>query len=197
MSGTKINPRNIVLVAMILVIALLRLIVTFNADALSFANFSSIGAVALFGGAYFRDKIKAFVFPIASLLLSDYILSITLYKQYSNTFLYDGWYYTYLAFAIMVLLGQLMVKKVTVANFLMATLATVLVHWLVTDFGVWFKSPAYTQDFAGYINCLVKAIPFELRFLYGTLGYGIVMFGSFELMKREYPALRQTATVTV
>lgn len=190
MSHLKFNPRTLILLLMILAITGFRLLVTFNSDELKFANFSSIGAVALFGGAYFKDHIKAFAFPILSLFLSDFILSITIFSKYSNGFLYEGWYWTYLAFALMVLVGRVLLKNVTVVNLLASTLTIVLIHWIVSDFGVWFKNPSYSQDLAGFWLCLERAIPFEIRFLEGTVIYGALLFGAFEILKSKYPVLK-------
>lgn len=190
MSNLKFNPRNLILLLMILVITLFRLLVTFNSDELQFANFSSIGGVALFGGAYFKDHAKAFAFPLISLFLSDFILASTIYSKYSNGFLYEGWYWTYLAFALMVLVGRVLLKKINVVSLLASTLTIVFIHWIVTDFGVWFQNSSYTQDLAGFWLCLERAIPFEIRFLEGTLIYGAILFGAFEVLKSKYPVLK-------
>jgi len=190
MSHLKFNPRTLILLLMILTITAFRLLVTFNSDELKFANFSSIGAVALFGGAYFKDNLKAFAFPLLSLFLSDFILSATIFSKYSSGFLYDGWYWTYIAFALMVLVGRIMLKNVNIVNLLASTLVIVLIHWIVSDIGVWYHNPAYTQDLAGFWACLVKAIPFEIRFLEGTVIYGALLFGAFEILKAKYPVLK-------
>jgi len=189
MSHIKINPRNIILLTMILLITLLRLLVTFNSDALSFANFSSIGAVALFGGAYFKNNIKAMLFPLLSLFLSDFIFSNTIFKEYSTGVLYSGWYWVYGAFALMVIVGKVMLKNVNIKNFVLSTLVIVFIHWIVSDIGVWYQNPMYTQDLAGFWLCLYKAIPYEGRFLSGTIAYGGVLFGGFELLKSKFPVL--------
>ncbi len=175
---------------MILVVTAFRLLVTFNSDALQFANFSSIGAVALFGGAYFKDHAKAFAFPLLSLFLSDFILATTIFSKYSNGFLYEGWYWVYGAFALMVLVGRLLLKKVNVISLLASTVTIIFIHWIVTDFGIWFKNPAFPQDLAGFWLVLARAIPFEIRFLDGTLIYGAILFGGFEILKAKYPVLK-------
>lgn len=195
MSKLEYNPRNIVLLVMILAITLLRLLVTFNTDIFSFANFSSLGAVALFGGAYFKDNLKAFAFPILSLFLSDFVLANTLYKQYSSGFLYSGWYWVYIAFALMVLAGKLITRnKVNILNVGIAAIVSILIHWVVTDLGVWYNNPQYSQDLSGYMLCLIAAIPFELKFLGGTVVYAGILFGGFELLKSKYPVLQITTT---
>lgn len=189
MSNLKFNPRNITLLLMILVVTAFRLLVTFNSDTLQFANFTPIGAIALFGGAYFKDNLKAFAFPLLSLLISDFVLYTTIYSQYVDMLLVQE-LYTYLAIALMVLAGKVMLKKVTVVNLLASTIVITLIHWIVSDFGSWYKNPLFTQDLAGYWNCLVKAIPFEIRFLEGTLIYGAILFGAFEMLKAKYPVLK-------
>ena len=190
MSDLKFNPRDLVLLLMILALTAFRLLVTFNTDELQFANFSSIGAVALFGGAYFKGNFKAFVLPLLSLFLSDFILSSTIFSKYSSGFLYEGWYWVYIAFAMMVLVGKVLLKKVNILSFLTLAVVITLIHWLVTDVGVWFKNAAYAQNFAGFWHVLVLAIPFEVRFIEGTLIYGAIIFGAFELLKEKYSILK-------
>jgi hypothetical protein len=189
MSHLKFNPRTLILLLIILAITAFRLLVTFNSDELKFANFSSIGAVALFGGAYFKDHVKAFAFPLLSLLISDFVLYTTIYKQYVDMLLVQE-LWTYVAIALMVLVGRVLLKKVTVGNLLLSTLAIVFIHWIVSDFGSWYHNPLFTQDLAGFWACLVKAIPFEIRFLEGTVIYGALLFGAFEILKAKYPVLK-------
>lgn len=134
-------------------------------------------------------------FPLLSLLFSDVVLSNTLYKNLGHHFIYDDWYWVYGAFALMVVVGKLLTSKLNVLNFVLASLVVVLIHWVITDIGVWYKNPLYTQNFVGFWQCLVKAIPFEKSFLYGTLIYGTMMFGTFELLKVKYPVLSKQPTL--
>ncbi|KQC00991.1 DUF6580 family putative transport protein [Pedobacter sp. Hv1] len=188
----KSNYRTPVLLLFMLLIVGLRVIAPLSPDFKLIANFSGIGAVALFGGAYFKNNISAFLLPVLVLLISDLGLAATMGIDYG---FYQGWYYTYIAFILMVLVGKLIVNKVNVPNVLGAGLAAVLIHWIVSDFGVWFGSTFYPQTIAGFWACLVAAIPFELKFLYGTLGYSALMFGIFEGLKAKYPALSLSRTV--
>ncbi|HEU5165260.1 MAG TPA: DUF6580 family putative transport protein, partial [Chitinophagaceae bacterium] len=142
-----------------------------------------------FGGAYFDRKWKGFAFPLLMLFISDFILHQTVFKAYSSGLLYSGWYWVYGAFVLMTITGRWLLKTVTVNRFLVSVLACVFIHWIVTDLGVWIGSTKYAQDLSGFMACLINAIPYELRFLSGTLVYGIILFGLFEWMKRRYPAL--------
>jgi len=189
MNSIKFNPRTGVLLIFISIIATVRVIFNFNHDISPLANFSPIGAMALFGGAYFNRNWKAFAFPISILFISDFILHQTVFKAYSNGFLYSGWYWVYGAFMVMTITGRWIMKTIIVNRFLISTLVCVFIHWVVTDLGVWIGSKTYTQDFSGFMACLINAIPFEWRFLIGTLVYGFILFGLFEWMKRKYPVL--------
>ncbi|WP_379091679.1 DUF6580 family putative transport protein [Pedobacter sp. UC225_65] len=67
---TKSNYRTPVLLLFMLLIVGLRVIAPLSPDFKSIANFSGIGAVALFGGAYFKNTISAFLLPVLVLLIS-------------------------------------------------------------------------------------------------------------------------------
>lgn len=193
MSDIKFNPRTLTLILFIVVIGLLRFLIPMIGDLEGLANYSAVGAMTIFGGAYFNNNTtKALSFPLLTLLLSDVVLSLTVYKAYSSGFLYEGWYWVYAAFALMVIVSKLIMKKVNAAGFLLSTLAVVMIHWIVTDFGIWYGSASYPQTLAGFWMVLAKAIPFEFRFLYGTLGYGILMFGLFEALTLKFPSLNMT-----
>ena len=189
MSTIKFNPHTGVLLIFISITAVVRVIFNFNYDISPIANFSPIGAMAIFGGAYFNRKWKAFAFPLLMLFISDFILHQTVFKAYSSGFLYSGWYWVYGAFVLMTVTGRWLLKTITVNRFLISVLVCVLIHWTVTDLGVWIGSSRYTQDFNGFMVCLATAIPYEWRFMAGTLVYGIILFGLFEWMKRRYPVL--------
>lgn len=190
MTMIKLNPRTAVLLIFIATTAAVRVIFNFNYDISPLANFSPLGAMAIFGGAYFNKVWKAFAFPLLMLFISDFTLHQTVFKAYSNGLLYGGWYWVYGAFALMTLIGRWLQKKLTVHRFLFSVLICVLIHWIITDLGMWIGSTSYTQDINGFLTCLANAIPYEWRFLTGTLVYGIILFGSFEWMKRKYARLK-------
>lgn len=188
MSESIFNPRTLILLLIVALVTILRTVAPFSDNFGQIANFSAVGAITLFSGTYFKNTLQSFAIPLLTLLFTDIILATTIYKEYSNGFLYEGWYWTYIAFALMVLVTRVISKKVNVLNFVFGTIAVVLIHWIVTDLGVWYGSN-YPQTLAGFWAVLVLAIPFELRFLYGTVAYGILMFGAFELLKVKYPVL--------
>jgi hypothetical protein len=186
MTIKNFNPGTLVLLSFIFFTAALRVTFNLNYGISPIANFSPLGAMALFGGAYFNKKWKAFAFPLGMLFISDLILHQTVFKKYGNGFLYGSWYWVYGAFALMVLLGRWLLQKITVAGFALSVISCVFVHWIVADLGVWIGSKTYSQDISGFIACLENAVPYEWRFMAGTLVYGVILFGLFEWMKRRY-----------
>lgn len=181
----KIEPRFYVLAAMVILAGLSRLIVHVD-------NFTPIGAMALFGGAYFSNKWKAYLTPLLSLFLSDMIIQGVVYQGKYGFPLYDGWYWVYGTFALIVLFGNWMIKKVSIANVLLASIVAALTHWIITDFWVWYSGcniTMYTMDMNGFILCYVMAIPYMISFLMGTVFYSAILFGGFELAQRRFPIL--------
>ena len=185
MTSAKFNPPTSLVFVFILVIAAVRVLFNFNHDISPLANFSPLGAMALFGGAHFNRGWKAVLFPLATLFLSDFILHQTVFAAYGNGILYSGWYWVYSAFVLMIFAGRWIMKHITVGRFLASVLAAVLIHWIVSDIGVWMGSEIYAQNLGGFMNCLIAAIPFEWRFLSGSLVYGGILFGGYALLQRN------------
>src|SRR5919107_1194192 len=126
MSVTKINPRFAVLVVFIIVVGSLRI---FNAAELTaWSNFTPIGAMAMFGGAYFKQRWKSFAFPLLTLFLGDIIIHTVIYDG-----LYEGRPLIYIAFSMIVLVGILIIRQVTVKNIAAASIVSTLSFWLIAD----------------------------------------------------------------
>ena len=83
MEQKKINLRFSVLCAMILLAA-------FSRITPHMPNFSPLGAIGLFGAAYFAKKWQAFLIPIAATWLSDLFINNVIYAQYYPKF---TWFY--------------------------------------------------------------------------------------------------------
>lgn len=191
MTLQKVNTRNTVLVLMIVAAAAFRFVSYKYPYVLS--NFTPVGAIALFGGAYFTDKWKAFLVPLVTLFISDILLNY-LYTS-KLEFFYSGAMWVYLCFAIIVFIGTL-IKKATVANVLLAGIGSVAIHWLIMDLP-WLYGNLYPHTLAGYGQSLVAAIPFEKNMLFGDLLFGLILFGGFELAKNKYGVLRAKTELAV
>jgi hypothetical protein len=185
MSLEKINIRNSVLILMILLAAAARFIHLHNQNV--WANFTSVGAVALFGGAYFNNKKKAYLVPLITLFMSDLLINYLYFHKF--VWFYGSAIWIYISFAAMVFIGTQM-RKINIANVVVASFAAVLIHWLLTDINPWLYGNLYDKSIIGYFQSLFAAIPFERSLLMGNLVYGFILFGGFELAKAKFPALR-------
>jgi len=189
MKPTITNSRTIVLTAIVLLTAILRVIIANDHSPLT--NFTPIGAIALFGGSYFTDKRKAFIVPLLALWISDLFLNYFVYYHQWKWF-YDGFIVTYASYLLMVMIG-LFIKKVSIINVTLASIIAALAHWIITDFGVWLDGRLYPQTYEGLIACYVAAIPYLNNMVIGNLLFGAMMFGAFELAQKKYPSVRLNA----
>lgn len=151
------------------------------------ANFAPIGAMALFGAAYYSRYIWAFIIPIVSMWISDLILNNVVYVQYFDNFVW----FTYGAFILIALMGIFTLQKVKVPNLLFSALGASVIFFLVSNFGVWFAGTMYPKDFGGLMACYTAGIPFFKNTVMGDLFYVAVLFGAFELSARRFPVLKK------
>lgn len=174
------------------ILALLILLAAFSRLIPHLPNFSPLGAIGLFGAAYFTKKWQAFLIPIAATWLSDLFINNVIYAQYypEFTWFYEGFYWQYGAYLLITLFGLLILKKVTLPKILVGALGSSLLFFLVTNLGCFPNNPSYTQDFNGLLSCYAAGIPFLKGTLLGDLFYCGVLFGSFELVKRKVPQLK-------
>ncbi|MDR1342872.1 MAG: hypothetical protein LBK18_06420 [Prevotellaceae bacterium] len=155
-------------------------------------NFSPVGGMALFGAAYYSRRCWAFAIPILAMWVSDLALNNIVYAQYFDGFVwfYSGALFTYGAFAAVVLLGMLTLKKVRVGRVAAAALGASVVFFLVSNFGVWLAAGMYPHTPAGLAACYAAGIPFFQNTIAGDLVYTAAMFGAFEWGARKLPQLR-------
>lgn len=155
-------------------------------------NFAPIGAMALFGAAYFSKKYIALIIPIIAMWLSDMVLNNVVYGQYFDHFVwfYQGFYWTYGSFVLISLIGFLLLKKVKVQTVLVGSLSSSILFFLVSNFGVWLSGNMYPKDLNGLMTCYTAAIPFFKNTLMGDLVYCGILFGSFEFAQYKIPTLK-------
>ncbi len=187
------NPRVLTLLCFILAIALIRILNVAQPSPVS--NFTPIGAMGLFGGAYFSSRWKAFTFPLLALLVSDLVINAVVYRgQYG--LIYDGWYWVYSIFALIVVYGKVLLNKINIKNLLLASVVAALSHWVLSDFSVWLAGGTdlrtglpLSRDWSGLVQSLAQGFPFMRNFLAGTIAYSAILFGGFELLQRRFPQL--------
>ena len=188
MSKNKIELRNGILIAIILLAALSRLIP-------HPMNFTPIAAIGLFGAAYFSKKWMAFFIPLVALWISDLVINNVYYPivfpEYYNgfTLLSPGWYWIYGAFALIIFMGTFLLKKVKPGNLLASSLLASVIFFLVTNFGTWMSGTLYPKTTEGLMACYTAAIPFFWNTLAGDFFFVTALFGVFIWLENRYPTI--------
>ena len=167
-------------------------------------NFTSIGAMALFGGATFQHRRVAFLVPFAAMLLTDSILGF-----------HSGIAFVYLAFALIVLLGFALQRKTlsrrreeshsydaggipqassvrTISKNTLRSARTPLtigaaallascIFFVVSNIGSW--TMFYEKTWSGLMTCYANALPFFVNTVLADLFYSVVLFGGYALVR--------------
>src|SRR6202795_1292422 len=114
-----LHPRTIVIIGIVLAAAALRL-------APHPMNFAPIGALALFGGAYFSSKRAALAIPLLSLIAGD---------------VFTGFHqlipFVYASFLVSVSIGFWLRRKRSAPRIGAATIAGAIQFFIVTNFALW------------------------------------------------------------
>jgi|SRR4051812_4597559 hypothetical protein len=145
-------------------------------------NFTPIAAMALFGGAHFKDKSSAFIVPLLSMFISDCLIQLI-----TGTGFHDTIIVVYTCIALITCIGMY-IKKVSVQAVLIASLASSLLFFIITNFAVWVVWGSQ-QGIAGLVTTYTMGIPFFGATLAGDLFYNGILFGSFYLAQKRIPAL--------
>jgi len=183
---TPFHPRFGILAGMILLAALSRLLP-------HPPNVTPVGAMALFGGAYFTRRIWAFLVPLASMWLSDLIINNIVYKEYNPAFTWiiPDSLWVYGSLLLIAGVGSVLLTKVKPVSLLTASVAASVLFFVLTNFGTWYlyKGITYPDSWAGLVACYTAAIPFFGNTLAGDLFFCAVLFGGFEIARRRFPTL--------
>lgn len=154
-------------------------------------NFSPIEAMALFGGAYFARRSLALLIPLLAMFVSDMGLALINGGEYASYFGSGGFWLVYLCIAAITVLGFGLRGRVRSGRLLGFGLVGSLAFFLVTNFGVWFGSSYYPQTLEGLIACYVAGLPFLHWTILGTMAYSALLFGGYELLRRQVPGLQR------
>src|SRR6218665_293690 len=126
-------------------------------------NFTPIAAIALFGGAYFANRWLAFIVPLAAMLISD-----TMNELLTGWGFHSGMPVVYGSFALVTLLGVLVLQKVTVVRVVATAIASSLIFFLITNFAFLYPEAAvadpmqghYPHNLTGIIASYEAGLPF-------------------------------------
>jgi hypothetical protein len=186
-----IHPRTLTLVAIVAAAAATRIIPLVT----EWWNFTALGAVCLFGGAYFTRRWMALAVPLAAMLVSDIVLAAFKYGWAS---LLEMWM-TYVLFALtagigMLLRGRLKFDSLPGAALSLtaitgAAIASSVMFFVLSNGQYWLTSGRYPLTAAGLLECYTMALPFAEKMFASNLVYSAILFGGFELLSLQWPEL--------
>ena len=148
-------------------------------------NFTPIGAIALFGASQ-GNRRTALIAPLAALALSDIFIGGHATLPY-----------VYASFALIALLGMVVFRNgVTVPRAVGASLASSVILFAISNFGVWASGTMYAPTFDGLVTCYAMALPYLRNTMLGDLFYTGVLFGGYAFARR-HANLRDLVPVAV
>ncbi len=147
--------------------------------------------MALLGGAYYRKRIMAYLVPIFSLYISDFVLNNFVYRSFfpdneGLVWFSDFMIYTYLGTLGIVVLGSLILNKVSLPRMIGGALAGTVLFFLVSNFGVWIAPTSlFPKSIAGLMSCYTAGLPFLQTSLIGNLVFTLVLFTGYEVLTQK------------
>lgn len=139
-------------------------------------NFTAINAIALCGACYLGSRWLSFATVLSIVFLTD----ITLGFHSTMSFVY-------FSFGLTILIGYKLKNNIALQSIPIVSLATSLLFFLVTNFGIWMVDSLYPKTLTGLGVCYVAAIPFMMNQVLGDLIYSVVLFGYVQLIEKAYP----------
>ena len=140
-------------------------------------NAVPIAAMALFAGAFFSNRLLAYLIPVAAMVLSDLILG-----------LHSTVWYVYAGVAITVLIGSEL-KQFSILRVGIAAVIASILFFLITNFGAWLHHDMYPQNYNGLLQAFVAGIPFFRNSLIANLIFTYLVFYGFSYLFSVRPSL--------
>jgi hypothetical protein len=137
-------------------------------------NFTPIGGMALFGAAH-GSRRSALIAPLAALALSDLFLPG-----------HSTMPYVYGSFVLIALMGMVVFRNgVSMPRVMGASVASSLILFALTNFGVWASGTLYPTTWQGLVTCYAMALPYLRNTMLGDMFYAGVFFGGYALATRH------------
>lgn len=153
-------------------------------------NFTPIGGMALFAGGLLSGKRLFWLVPLLAFWVSDLLVNNVLYASYFDEFVWFGHPFVYLSLFLIIIIGKLLLKKISIPRLLGGSLAASALFFLLSNFGVWLTGLTYPLSWEGLMACYAAAIPFFQNTVAGDLFYVTLLFGSYTLITSYNPHWR-------
>jgi hypothetical protein len=137
------------------------------------ANFTAIGACALFAGFFFRRRAVAFLVPLAIMVVSNLCL-----RRYNN---YGQMAIVYVALLLPVVFGMQVRRRPRAWSVAAGALASSVTFYIVTNFAEWAFYDLYPHTASGLVEGYIAALPFFRNTLASDMLFSGLLFGTYWL----------------
>lgn len=146
-------------------------------------NFTPIGAIALFAGAFIANRYMAIILPLVALFISDLFLGL-----YGSDMIP-----VYACTALVSILGIAISNKKNPGFVIGASLLGSITFYLVTNFVYLYSADNtyYPANFSGLMQSYYAALPFFKNSLQGDLLFTTILFGAYYLLRVNVPFLKE------
>ena len=151
-----------------------------------FPNFTPVGALALFVGAYtFKKYWWSLFVPLFAMFLSDLVIGFYDFKLMAVVY---GSFFAYAFF------GMLVSKKRNFQTMLLGSVGGAVFFYLTTNFAVWLFSSElfYPHTIQGLMMSYTLALPFFKYTILGDIFFTCVFFGAYEFVRARVFSLRDS-----
>jgi hypothetical protein len=137
-------------------------------------NFAPIGAIALFGGAHFQRRSAGVAIPLIAMFLGDLVVGLHALIPM-----------LYLTYALIALLGtSLRNRRTSPLAIGGSVLASSLIFYVVSNFGMWTISTMYPRTSTGLVACYIGGLPLLGNTLASDALFTSILFGAYALFAR-------------
>lgn len=148
-------------------------------------NFAPMESLTLLSGVYIIGRYLAFALPILVWWICDLILNNTILRAYYPDHEGFVWFANYmpaiaLSAVAIVLLGKLNQGKVKLLPIAGSVLGSVLIFFLITNFGSWMSDPMYPKNATGILASYTAGLPFLQSSLMSNVIFSAVAFTAIE-----------------
>jgi hypothetical protein len=166
-------------------------------------NFAPMTALALYAGAYLSRRWVAFLVPLAAMLVGDSCLELAV--RWAHAYgaanwlagtrgFYPSMWTTYLAFVLVVAIGCWLGRRGGVVRIALATFASSITFFIVTNFAVWAMESIYPHTAGGLIDCYFVALPFFGNTVASDGIFVAILFGGLALLEGASARNRERST---
>lgn len=136
-------------------------------------NFTALNSIALLSVSALGHLGLSFFVVLSTMFLSDMVIG-----------LHPTLSFVYFSFGCIILMGHwLRLGNHTYKRLPLFCIASSLLFFIITNFGVWLIDPLYPKTYSGLMVCYLAAVPFLVNQILGDVFYGMVLFTALRTIK--------------